>query len=183
MQDDPNDAAEHVVELTQEDTLSNAPIIEATHAADELHAAEEHRAAADVLQHEQAIAADHGDYAHAHDLAWEAGYELHAVADHGGDPTGSGVIEGEHELQALDLAHWNQQIADENSTSAASYAASGDAHGAEVYEAVAESHAETAADYGHAGDHGGEYAAHDSSHDVAHDASTDAGTDASASSE
>ncbi len=133
--------------------------------------AEAHRGEAEALQHEQAKAAEQGDYARAHDLEHDAAYSLQAAADAGGH-VGTAVIDALKEGVALDNADWQQQIAHAAAHDAVASADAGDAYHASAAAHVADDHAATAADYGHAGDHGGAMAVHDATTDAS--ATTDA---------
>ena len=85
-----------------------------------------------------------GDYATAHDLASQADFALTQAGD-GVDPNLATAVQNED--SATDWAAWNQGIADDNATSAANYAAAGDADHAAEYGAIADDHASTADGY------------------------------------
>ncbi len=163
------DAHEHVIEAVH-DLGHDATTAEVEHIMQDVQAADAHMTAAEALQHDQAQAAEHGDFAAAHQLAGDAEYELHAAADHGAT-VDQPIVEAQHDEMALDNANWHQEIAHDNATSAESYADAGDAHNTASYAHDADAEATVAADYGHAGDHDSTYAAHDVSADTSHDAS------------
>jgi len=152
--------AEHI----EDGTLTHDEIIDAWHDATTAEADQQH---AHDLEHDQAVAADHGDYAHAEAMSSEAAQALHDAADHSqGAPDAQQQVEvqahqDDAEQQALSNAGWEQASAVDDAHSAAAYAASGDEHAAENYASHADDHASSASDYGHEGDHGGTY---DTSH-------------------
>ncbi len=156
---------EHVVEAVHD--LGHVPTQEEIdQIAHDAVLGDQHRVAADALQHEQAIKAEEHDYKGAEDLNTKAGYELHE-ADHLGTNVEHTLVAAEKEGAALGNASWQQEIAHAQVDDAAAYAASGDAtHAADSAHQAAD-HATTATDYGHQGDHGGSSMVHDSSHDVA----------------
>ncbi|MEP6690362.1 MAG: hypothetical protein ABJD07_04350 [Gemmatimonadaceae bacterium] len=131
--------------------------------------ADAHKIEAEALQHQQAKAAEEGDYHKAHELQHDAEWNLQAAADAGGH-VGTTVVDAQKEGAALGNADWQQQIAHEAVHDSVAYAESGDLHTAANYAHIADDHAATAADYGHAGDHGS-VAAPDTSADAAHDSS------------
>lgn len=138
---------------------------EAFHEIDEARQAADHRAEAAAVQHEQAQAADRGDYAAAHDHAAEVAYELQVAGDHGAE-VGMQVVNAAHDTASLDNASWQQDIAHDDAVAAQSYADAGHHDTASMYADHAADHASVAADYGHAGDAGGSYASHDASSDA-----------------
>ena len=164
-----HDAAGQVIEATHDLAAPTAEQVDDL--VQKAQDAESHRVEAEALQHQQAKAAEEGDYARAHELQHNAEYNLQIAADSGAH-VGAAVSDAQKEGAALDNANWQQQTAHEASQDAASYAASGDAHNASASAHVADDHASTAADYGHAGDHGGSTVSHDSSADTTHDVSS-----------
>lgn len=155
---------EHVVEAVHD--LGHVPTQEEIdQIAHDAVIGDQHRVAADALQHEQAIKVEEHDYAAAQELNTKAGYELHEAHDVGTNVEHT-MVAAEKEGAALGWAGLNQEVAHDQAVDAASYAASGDAaHAADSAQHAAD-HESTASDYGHQADHGGASAIHDSSHDV-----------------
>jgi hypothetical protein len=142
----------------------NASAAEAIHAIDDAKIADEHVTQAEALQHEQAVAADSGDFANARDLAQHAEYELKAAEEHGRDVDHQ-IIQAQHDEEALTQADWQQQMAHAHAVAADSYAQSGDYDHAATAAEHADDDAATSSDYGHQGDHGGAHGSSDHSAD------------------
>jgi hypothetical protein len=154
-------ADEQVQDMLHEMNAANA---EAIHAIDEAKTADEHVAQAESLQHEQAAAADSGDFANARDLAQHAEYELKAAEEHGRDVDHQ-IIQAQHDEDALAQADWQQQMAHAHAVSADSYAQSGDYDHAATAAEHADDESASSSDYGHQGDHGGTHGSQDHSSD------------------
>ena len=114
------------------------------------------RQQAEVFRHEQAAAAEGGDYATAREHARQVEGELADARSQGGRLE-EAVRETEHDVVELDQAEWQQQIAEDQADSAEAYAETGD-------EAAADAHVEDAASsdadaeaYGEEADQGGAY--------------------------
>jgi hypothetical protein len=121
--------------------------------------ADGHRENVEAAHHQQAEAADQGDYTHANAAAHQAEYEAHAVQDAGGD-AGHQVIQAEHDQQALDSAHGHQQSAHDEAQAAQHYAEAGSEAAAQTAADHAAADAHAAHQQGHAGDQGGAQADH-----------------------
>ena len=144
------------------------------HTVLEAQSAEASRAEAQAHQDAQARAADAGDWETARNEAQQAEYAMQDVRDHGGNVADAEVNQTQSDVANLDNANWQQQIADDNATTAQAYAAEGDADHTAQYADVAAAHAETAADYGSAGSAGGAYADHTVDTSSTYDASASA---------
>ncbi len=145
------------VEMASLDDESQAKVVEAVEDAqdtgkldeldtDELVAQEreiaDRREEAETHRQDQQRAQEEGDLETARDRADEAREDLQVAAERDGDSTPDreeefDVVEAENDVDALDAAEWNQDIADENAETAESYAAEGDFEVAEVYEDAA----------------------------------------------
>jgi hypothetical protein len=140
-------------------TLDENQVYEAKLDAEATHDAMER---AHESQHEQALAAENGDYAAARDHASDAAWDLRVADEHGGEaahPTidAQQYQEG-HEIMALDSAAWEQSTAAGYEHDAQANAAVGDYDHAAASADVAAAHVDTATSYADAGDHGGSVA-------------------------
>jgi hypothetical protein len=123
------------------------------------------------LQTEQAQAVADGDWDRAHDLAQQADYSMQEVRDHGGDVAQAEMDQNSDDLANTSWAEYHQEIADDNATTAAAYAETGDADHAAQYGEVAADQGATAAEYGGMADQGGTYADHSVDTSSTYDAS------------
>lgn len=121
-------------------------------------AAEDARGDAEMYKHEQAKAAEAGDWESAKEYAEKAEDAMLEVKEHGGDIADAEILEAQYDQMDLDNADWHQEIADDNAEAAVAYAESGDLDAAQVYADSAASEATTAADFGASADAGGSYA-------------------------
>lgn len=129
------------------------------HAVSEAKEAQHHRENVEELHHAQADAVAHHDYAHAHDLAQRAEWQVHAVQDHGGEGDAQ-LAHAEADVQHLDDAQFQQQWAHEDAQWAHQDAQDGNAaHAAEMghqahdHSDSADDSASHAAEGGPQGDH------------------------------
>ncbi len=140
--------------LTEEEIFDAK--LDAQAADDALESAREAR-------HEQAVAVESGDYEKAEEMAKLAEYDLKEADDRGAEaahPTIDAQQDTQYdEVKALENASDEQETANMNADSAASYAAEGDYAHAEQYADTAASHADAADAHADAGDAGGSYAA------------------------
>ena len=141
-------------------TLNEDQIFEAKMDSESAHDAIE---SAHAAQHEQALAAERGDFDAARDHASDAAWDLKVADDHGAEAAHPTIdaqqYQEQHEVAALDSAAWEQSTAASYAHDAEASAAVGDYDHAAASADVAVGHAETAASYGDAGDHGGSVAA------------------------
>jgi hypothetical protein len=126
------------------------------------------------LEEQQAEYAQAGDYEAARDASRDA-----ATYTQWGDIEGGGAdhsAEAQQEHTQMDMAAWQQDIADGYQQDAEAYAAQGDFENAETFQAEASEHQSTADYYGDLGEHNGTYDQYESVPDASYsgyDYSTD----------
>ncbi|MEW6127910.1 MAG: hypothetical protein AB1757_12800 [Acidobacteriota bacterium] len=107
------------------------------------------------LEEQQSAYAQAGDYEAARDASRDA-----ATYTQWGDIEGGGAdhaAEAQQEYANMDMATWQQDIADGYQQDAEAYAAQGDFDNAAMYQAEAGEHQDTADYYGDLGEHNGAY--------------------------
>jgi hypothetical protein len=123
--------------------------------ASDLTMADTYQDKANDLEEQQAEYAQAGDYEAARDASRDA-----ATYTQWGDIEGGGAdhsAEAQHEYAQMDMAAWQQDIADGYQQDAETYAAQGDFESAETFQAEAGEHQDTADYYGDLGEHNGTY--------------------------
>ncbi len=140
-------------------SLDDMQVFEAKMDAEASHDAMER---AHESQHEQALAAESGDYAAAREHANDAAWDLRVADEHGGEAAHPTIdaqqYQEQHEVASLDSAAWEQSTAAVYEHDAQANAAVGDYDHAAASADVAAAHVDTAASYADAGDHAGSIA-------------------------
>jgi hypothetical protein len=129
---------------------------------------------------QQAEYAQAGDYEAAREAAGNAAYATYEADTTAGGDDHTGQADAEY--QKMDMAAWEQDIADDKMQNAVDYAADGDYETAEIYAASAADHQELADDFGDQGEHGGDFGVYDPSSDVSSGGTYDSTYDSYASS-
>lgn len=129
--------------------------------ASQLEHAAYHQEQAEYYEQQQAQHAQEGDYEAAREDSANAAWHMQSADYSASGDDHSGQALAEH--YEMDLAVWEEGIADYNAQTAADYAAEGDFDNAAMYAGHAVEHQAAADWHGDLGEHGGEFGVYDES--------------------